>query len=133
MFFKKKDKERIAPNDYLSDKCMDTIIRNTEKREKDGLDVEIQTFNEEEFKESVKEYIEIKLNNGDIFYDHVNSLSEVKRCIEERRVLILSFNESPHFVSASFISSFRLVTVDEQAEEKIDSLRRRLKYLHILY
>lgn len=133
MFFKKKDKERIAPNDYLPDKCMDTIIRNTEKREKDGLDVEIQTFNEEEFKESVKEYIEIKLNNGDIFYDHVNSLSEVKRCIEERRVLILSFNESPHFVSASFISSFRLVTVDEQAEEKIDSLRRRLKYLHILY
>lgn len=133
MFFKKKDKERIAPNDYLPDKCMDTIIRNTEKREKDGLDVKIQTFNEEEFKESVKEYIEIKLNNGDIFYDHVNSLSEVKRCIEERRVLILSFNESPHFVSASFISSFRLVTVDEQAEEKIDSLRRRLKYLHILY
>lgn len=131
MFFKKKDKERIAPNDYLSDKCMDTIIRNTEKREKDGLDVEIQTFNEEEFKESVKEYIEIKLNNGDIFYDHVNSLSEVKRCIEERRVLILSFNESPHFVSASFISSFRLVTVDEQAEEKIDSLRRRLEHLHI--
>ncbi|MEK0398559.1 hypothetical protein [Tetragenococcus halophilus] len=131
MFFKKKDKERIAPNDYIPDKCMDTIIRNTEKREKDGLDVEIQTFNEEEFKESVKEYIEIKLNNGDIFYDHVNSLSEVKRCIEERRVLILSFNESPHFVSASFISSFRLVTVDEQAEEKIDSLRRRLKYLHI--
>lgn len=133
MFFKKKDKERIAPNDYIPDKCMDTIIRNTEKREKDGLDVEIQTFNEEEFKESVKEYIEIKLNNGDIFYDHVNSLSEVKRCIEERRVLILSFNESPHFVSASFISSFRLVTVDEQAEEKIDSLRRRLEHLHILY
>lgn len=131
MFFKKKDKERIAPNDYLPDKCMDTIIRNTEKREKDGLDVEIQTFNEEEFKESVKEYIEIKLNNGDIFYDHVNSLSEVKRCIEERRVLILSFNESPHFVSASFISSFRLVTVDEQAEEKIDSSRRRLEHLHI--
>ncbi|MEI4283159.1 hypothetical protein [Tetragenococcus halophilus] len=131
MFFKKKDKGRIAPNDYLPDKCMDTIIRNAEKREKDALDVEIQTFNEEEFKESVKEYIEIKLNNGDIFYDHVNSLSEVKRCIEERRVLILSFNESPHFVSASFISSFRLVTVDEQVEEKIDSLRRRLKYLHI--